>query len=80
LSQVINHISFEYLPSAIDIALGCLDYLDGLGRYEFNIVEGEVPEFSSPEWTSANRVAERMRGMPADQRAGEIYARLVSNA
>lgn len=77
LSQAIEHISFEYLPSAIDIALACLDYLESLGNYEFNIVEGEIPTFAFSRWSSASEMSERLKAMPTKQRAGEIYGRLL---
>lgn len=80
LNQAIEGISFEYLPSAIDIALKCLNYLEDLGKYNFNVVEGEIPVFASLEWTTASQMAERLSGILPSQRAGEIYARLGSRS
>ena len=76
LSQSIEYISFEFLPSAIDIALKCLDYLEGLGKYEFNILEEEIPIFRSSKWTSTGEMVQRLKSMQPEQRAGELYGRL----
>lgn len=80
LSQPIKFLSFEYLPAAIDIALACVEYLANLAAYEFNLIESEIPTFTSPNWLSAAEMADRLSTVPTDARAGEVYARLSESA
>src|SRR5919205_177393 len=41
LSQPLPALSFEYVPPALDLALGCVEHLGSLARYEFNWSPGE---------------------------------------
>lgn len=77
LSRPIPLIAFEYLPAALDLAFGCLERLDGLGRYSYNLVAGEDHFFASPEWLSSTALREIVPGLAGDGRSGDIYARLA---
>lgn len=76
LTQPIQALSFEYIPAAIGRALPCLQRLQDLGAYRFNLVEGEKPRFSLPDWTDRQTVAARLEGLPRTARAGEVFAQL----
>lgn len=76
LSQPIDTISFEYIPASIDIAINCVEYLEKLSSYEFNIIEGERPQFSQPGWMNGKKMREILLGFAKYERAGEVYARV----
>jgi FkbM family methyltransferase len=74
LSQALPILSFEYIPAAIDIALGCIDRLAALGNYAYNWSVGE-----QHRWQSSHRLApHQMRGvlakLPPHANSGDIYA------
>jgi FkbM family methyltransferase len=77
LSQPVRALSFEYLPVARDIALGCIDRLGPLGRYAFNWSVGETHRLAEPAWLDAKVMRERLIALPDDARSGDVYARLV---
>lgn len=76
LSHEINLISFEYIPAVLERGLGCIDRLAELGHYEFNLVEGEIPKFVFVEWTDTVRIKKYLGTKLADERPGEVYAKL----
>lgn len=80
LSQPIRNISFEYVPAAVETALGCVDRLLALEDYEFNLIQGERPVFASDHWLEADEIRERLSAIPREDRAGEVVARKRVNA
>jgi FkbM family methyltransferase len=76
LNQPIRLISFEYVPAVMDRALACIQRLEQLGDYEFNLMKSEVPRLALPAWVSAQQVRAELGRIPAEARAGEAYARL----
>ncbi|HET8726861.1 MAG TPA: FkbM family methyltransferase [Alphaproteobacteria bacterium] len=50
LTLPLPHLSFEALPAAPASAVSCIDRLDALGRYRFNLVRGETARFAWPDW------------------------------
>jgi hypothetical protein len=76
LNQPIRLISFEYIPAVMDRALACIQRLEQLGDYEFNLMKSEAPRLALPAWVSAQQVRAELGRIPAEARAGEVYARL----
>lgn len=77
LSQPVALLSFEYIPAAMDVALGCLERLTALGAYEYNWFVGESHQFQSPRWLAADQMANLLKTIPLDAKSGDIYARLT---
>ena len=77
LSQPIRHVSFEYLPAAMKIAQECIQRLESLAGYEYNLVRSEYPRFHSDRWLSAAEVRDSLAAIDPAARAGEVYARQV---
>jgi hypothetical protein len=75
LSRPVQALSFEYLPAARDIALGCIDRLGTLGRYVFNWSVGETHRLAEPAWLDAGAMRARLVALPDDARSGDVYAR-----
>lgn len=80
LSQPLQALSFEYLPAAMDTALGCIERLTQLGRYEFNwkpAALGESYQLQSTFWLSPDKMAAQLKSLPVDGGSGDVYARLL---
>jgi FkbM family methyltransferase len=76
LSHAIPALSFEYIPAAMDVALGCLDRLSDLGAYRFNLVHSEYPRLALDQWVGAAETKSVLYSIPSSARAGEVYAQL----
>jgi FkbM family methyltransferase len=76
LTRPIQALSFEYIPAAIERTVQCLQRLQDLGAYRFNLVEGEKPSFLLPDWADRQTIATRMESLPRTARAGEVFALL----
>jgi FkbM family methyltransferase len=78
LSQALPALSFEYIPTMIEMALGCIYRLDQLGHYEYNWRVSEFPRLRSPVWLRSQDMAATLARMPQDGNSGDVYARLKS--
>lgn len=75
LSHPVRALSFEYLPAARAIALGCIERLGALGRYRFNWSVGETHRLAEPAWLDTRAMRERLIALPDGARSGDVYAR-----
>ena len=78
LSQAIPALSFEYIPAAIETALGCIDRLSKLGNYEYNWRVSEFPRLRSRDWLLPEDMVSHLQRMPRDGNSGDVYARLIT--
>ena len=84
--EVLNGLSFplpalsvEYLPSAIEEACRCIERLQKLGRYEFNLSARETMRLKWRRWQTADAVCAELRALSLTAAAGDIYARLENH-
>ena len=77
LSQPIATVSLEYIPAARDLAIGCVQRLLELSRYEFNWTIGESTRLQSAGWISGSEMIRQLEVLPVNHRSGDIYARLA---
>jgi FkbM family methyltransferase len=77
LGQAVPALSFEYLPRALPEAEDCLSRLAALGPYRFNWSSGEFNQLISAGWLDATAMLATLRTPAAQQRSGDIYARLI---
>jgi len=77
LTHAVASLSFEVHPDdSIEIVAACLEQLNKLSRYQFNIALEEDLHFELPEWIDAGSVTSAMREIPASKWTyGDIYAR-----
>lgn len=77
VSQPLPLVALEYLPAALDVAYACMDRLESLGRYEYNLVPGETHAFLLGEWCDAStaRTWLELTAKPGSD-SGDLYARL----
>ena len=78
LNTAVAALAFEFIPSARDVAIQCIDRLGELGRYEFNWSFGEQYRLQSSTWIDADPMRAMLSGLPPNGRSGDVYARLAS--
>jgi len=78
LSRAVPWLAFELLPARGAEALACLDRLGALGRYRYNLVEGEGCAFALDRWHDRDGIAALLAVRPAGGRPADVYARLGS--
>jgi FkbM family methyltransferase len=74
LSQPIRALSFEALPAAREVALGCVDRLAELGQYEYNWSVGESQRLVWGEWVEAGRLVDLLATF---RPSGDVFARHI---
>lgn len=77
LATPVRGLSFEYLPSAHDAMLACLDLIEKLGSYRYNYSPVETMRFASDEWLDAAGLITFLEGVRETGKSGDIYARLA---
>ena len=77
LSQPIRALSFEFTTIQRDVAFKCLERLQRLGDYRFNVALGEsqVLTFEAP--ISSEDMARHIEALPHEANSGDVYAFLV---
>lgn len=79
LSVPIPIVAVEYIPATIDIALACIERLQSLSDYEYNLSTGETHTLHYDQWVDAEELtAELQRIASSGTQSGDLYARLVS--
>lgn len=76
LSRAIPTLVFEYIPAQRAAARACLERLEHLGAYEYNWTAREVPRLCSPQWLTAEAMADQIDDLPDGAHSGDIFARL----
>lgn len=79
LSSPLKCLSFEYLTIDKERALGCIERIEELGRYEYNWTFSEASDLKSPTWLTAAEMKAAVQGMNGGTYSGDVYARLVQN-
>ncbi len=77
LGSAVPALSFEWVPELFSHALACIERLESLGLYEYNLSWGESMRFSRPEWRSAESMLQIIGEFQGENLLfGDIYARL----
>lgn len=79
LSVPLPALSVEYLPSAVEEAFRCMERLQNLGNYEFNLSARETMRLKWKQWQSPETIYRELRALSLSSSAGDIYARLISS-
>ncbi|MFK8080701.1 MAG: FkbM family methyltransferase [Granulosicoccus sp.] len=78
LSVAIPIVAVEYIPATIDIALTCVERLETLGAYEYNVSPGETHTMHFTHWVDADTLVCELQRIASDGvSSGDLYARLV---
>jgi FkbM family methyltransferase len=75
LSQSIPALSVEFVRGALGRTVDCIDRLEDLGSYRFNVVAGEQRRFLWSDWRGADTVREWLTGGADGLASGDLYAR-----
>lgn len=75
LSQPLPALSVEFVSGALDVATECIDRMERLGRYEFNVIPGERRRYLFPDWIPAAELREWLANGAGKVASGDIYAR-----
>lgn len=78
LSAPLPALSFEFTTIQRDVAYACIDRLQALGRYEFNISLGEDHALHHSKWVTGSALRAQIEGLPERANSGDVYARRVS--
>lgn len=78
LTRPLRALSFEYLPAAREVALGCIARLHELGHYQYNWSVSEWPWLRSRVWRSPVEIIDYLRHLPPASASGDLYARRVT--
>jgi FkbM family methyltransferase len=74
LKTAVRALSFEYSPAAPQVALACVDRLEGLGHYRFNWSLGESHELAARHWLDAPALRAMLTALPPAAPSGDVYA------
>jgi FkbM family methyltransferase len=77
LSRPVPALSFEFTTIARDVAQRCIDRLQALGPYRFDVALGESQRLVFSDWLDARAMAEYLGSLPHDANSGDVYAALV---
>jgi hypothetical protein len=56
------------------VAQRCLDRLEALGPYRFDVALGESQHLVFGRWLDAAEMAQYLRSLPHDANSGDVYA------
>lgn len=77
LTRAVGALCFEYLPRALDEVQASAERLTHLGQYQFNWSPGESFRLESETWLNAQDLLAALQAPRAQQRSGDVYARLA---
>jgi len=74
LSQAVPALSFEFTTIQRRVAYQCIDRLEALGRYRYNLSLGESFAMEYDRWLSAGGVTEVIARLHHSVNSGDVYA------
>lgn len=78
LSHLIPALSVEFVAGTLGVARACVDRLEELGTYEFNVISGEERTFRFSRWILAGALGEWLEKGADGLSSGDIYARVAA--
>jgi len=79
LSVAIPIVAVEYIPATIDIAQACVERLEQLGVYEYNLSPGETHTMHFTDWVDAAALNKELQRIASSGvSSGDLYARLTN--
>lgn len=80
LSRPLPALSLEFVAGALDQALACVERLEQLASYRYQVVEGERRQFSLVEWVDADGIRAWLEAGAEGLASGDLYARRCEGA
>lgn len=75
LSRPVAALSVEFVAGGLDVAMACLDRLEGLASYRYNVVAGERRRFRFGDWLSPDAARRWFEQGAEGVASGDLYAR-----
>lgn len=76
LSRPVPALSVEFVAGDASGARACVERLQALGRYRYNVVLGEGRDFVFDPWRNADAMLAWLEGGAEGASSGDVYARL----
>ena len=77
LSHPVSALSFEFTTIARNVAQRCLERLQELGSYRFNVALGEAQRLEFERWVNPAEMSAYLRSLPHEANSGDVYAVLT---
>ncbi|MGL4438627.1 MAG: FkbM family methyltransferase [Bosea sp. (in: a-proteobacteria)] len=74
LSTPVAALSFEFTTIQRDVAYACIECLQDLGDYRFNLALGESQMFEFDKAVSADEMILHIQALPHEANSGDVYA------
>jgi FkbM family methyltransferase len=74
LSRPVPALSFEFTTIARDVAQRCLERLETLGPYRFDVALGESQRLEFGHWINLDQMSAYLRELPHEANSGDVYA------
>jgi len=74
LSQAVPALSFEFTTIQRSLAFQCIDRLETLGAYRYNLSLGESFAMEYRRWLSAREMRDVIAALPHSVNSGDVYA------
>jgi hypothetical protein len=68
-------LSFEFTTIAREVAVACLDRLEAIGAYHYNVSLGESQALVFPGEVTAQEMRRYLMDVPHMANSGDVYAR-----
>ena len=80
LTQPPPALSFEFTTIQRDVALACLDRIEALGDYRFDVALGESQTLELGRWVTPDAMRRHITLLPHEANSGDVYAVLQSGS
>ena len=75
LTHPVPALSFEFVAGALDVTRDCIEQLDALGAYGYNLIPGERRRYQFAEWQSGAAILAWLEDHGERLGSGDLYAR-----
>lgn len=75
LDRPVPALSLEFVAGTLDVARRCVERLEVLGRWEYQVVLGEGRRFHLDDWTGAREILRWFDAGADGASSGDLYAR-----
>lgn len=75
LSTPLAALSVEFVAGSLEVTRACLDHLERLGRYEYNVILGERRRPHLAGWVDADHIRRWLDDGADGASSGDLYAR-----
>ncbi len=77
LSQPLPMLSFEFTTIQRDVAFACLERLEQIGGYQFDVALGESQKLEIGRWVLPDEMRRFIEQLPHEANSGDVYAKLA---